>query len=315
MKYISHIFLSFLCLSFIACGETGATNNDSSDTATETATPPTKIENKTRPEAPAYKSITRYKTSPTDLEGTLLSKETFNEKGEKIEMISYDYYGSGNEDGRVSFKYDDKGNKVQSFDGKTTETWEYDAENRVLKAAWTRKNGQGASEERFYDEKGNETEVKYYTADGTYDFSRATNYSYNQAGQIIRETKWEKYTDGSGDLQMYDNATEYNADGKKSKSIRYRESGSVMDAEEFSYDGAGNLVESKSLTAEGEVEDRTVNEVNEYGETIKDQTFTGMESLQYTNTYEYNQYGQMINMMYLHEDGDGWGERAVIEYQ
>ena len=38
------------------------------------------------------------------------------------------------------------------------------------------------------------------------------------------------------------------------------------------------------------------------------------ESLQFTNTYKHDQYGNQVYMMYVHTDGEAWGERTVYEY-
>lgn len=270
-------------------------------------------ENKSRIASPPLASIVRYKTHPGDLEGTLLSEERFDEAGRRVELITYDYYGSGEEDGRSSYTYDDQGNLIQMFDGETTEKMEYDEQNRVVKASWSREGGQGASEERFYDERGNESEVKYYTAEGEFDYSRVYEREYDGQGNILKETKWEKYTDGTADLQMYSIVQEFDNQGQLVVKDMLREDGSTYNQEKYFYDPAGNLIETWEYEGET-LMGREVNSVNEYGEVIKDQTFNGMETLQYTNTYEYDEYGHLINMMYRHTDGDAWGERTVYTF-
>lgn len=170
-------------------------------------TPETTIEgnetNQARQEAPHLKKITRYKTSPEDREGTILSEEVYDANGWKVEYIGYDYYGSGEREDRTTYKSNNQGLITVADDGNTITTYEYDDAGNQLRSGWTRANGEGASEENIRDEKGNVIETKYYNSKGEYDFSRTTEFEYDGAGKITKEIRWEKYTDGGEDLQMY----------------------------------------------------------------------------------------------------------------
>jgi YD repeat-containing protein len=312
--FLKHIFLA-IAISFTAI-LTGcpAPQNHEGD-----AQDPIVTENKKRPEAPLMLEKTTYKIFPTDEEGSILNKEMFDDQGQKIKFESYDYYGSGDLESETTYEYDAAGKLAKMFDGTTTETYTYDAQGKELSRSWSRANGQGAKEENIYDDLGNLQETKYYDSAGKYDFSRIYSRKYDPKGQIIEESKLEKYTDGTEDLEMYRNTMEYDDNGRKIKEIRYRDDGMVMDSEVFVYDGAGNLLETQEISAEGHMQGKEVNEYNEYGEVVKDYMYNVSdveESLQYTNVYRYDEYGNMIYMMYQHavDEGDAWGERVEIRY-
>ncbi len=275
-------------------------------------------QNQDRPEAPVALSISRYKTSPEDSEGTLLSKEVYNEDGLKIEYVGYDYYGSGEVDSKTAYEYDENGNLVKMTDlmgQKTVHTYTYDENGNKTEETWSRENGQGQKTEFVYNEQGDVTEMKYYTPDGTYDFSRTREYTYDDQGNITSEIGYEKYTDGSADLHQFHVTSKFNEDGKLVETGNVREDGYRYSYTVMSYDGAGNHTESIEYDGNDEVQSREVYEFNEYGEVVKDMTYSGMDVLNYTNTYEHDQYGNQVSMMYVHEDGDAWGERTVFEYK
>ena len=312
MKTSSILFLS-VCLLLASCQPENEKGDASGSTSAETLTVDGNTINQTRPDSPLLSMVTHYKIYPGDQEGTLLSQEKYNEEGRKFEMITYDFYGSGEEDGRSIYTYDNQGNLVEMFDGETTETMEYDDQNQLIKSTWSREGGQGATETHAYDEYGNETEVKYYTADGEYDYSRVIKREYDNQGHILKETKWEKYADGTPDIHMYAIAQEFDAKGQLVVKNMLRDDGTIYSQEKYYYDLAGNLIETREFEEEI-LMGREVNTVNEYGEAIKSQTFNDMETLQFTHTFEYDQYGNQTNMTYEHTDGDAWGERTEYTF-
>lgn len=303
-------------LLFVFAASLFACNNSTQKTDNEERAV---VENKKRPDAPPLKSITRYKTSPEDSVGTLLTKEIYNDKGLKTEFISYDYYGSGEEDGRTTYEYNDKGllvKMVSKGDQTTTNEYTYDDNGRKLTEKWSRPNGQGAGTEYIYNDKGDVVEMKYYDEKGKYDFSRTREYVYDSKDSIIEELGWEKYTDGSADLHQFHLTTKYNDKGQVVENGNVRENGIVYARTEHSYDAAGNHTLSVEYNERDVVETRDVYEYNEYGEAVKSMTYNGTddESLQFTNTYKHDQYGNQVYMMYVHTDGEAWGERTVYEY-
>lgn len=305
-----HLFLLIALFSFLvftACEE--STDSTEAETPKETSGDAGNETNEARATSPLARKITKYKTSPENETGSLLSVENFNEQGKITELINYDFYGSGTEESRTTYEYDEQGNQVKMSDGNTTDTKEYDAEGRIVKTSWSRKGGDGASEERYYDERGNELQVKYYTSKGEYDFSRVYLRKYDDQDRIIEERRTEVYNDDSPDLEMYFISQEFDANDNLTVKNHHRSNGTVYNQEKLFYDKAGNLMETRTYEGEKLV-GREVNEVNAFGDIIKSQTFNGLEDLQYTNLYEYDDFGNMVKMEYEHTDGDAWGERT-----
>jgi len=282
------------------------------------------IEKNIQTKSPVIKTITRYKTSPEDETGYILSKEIFNEKGLRTKFIAYDYYGSGEVDGITTYEYNDLDQLEKDNDSYTTNSYTYYPDGKKKTSTWSRPNGKGATEEIFYNEKGDPKESKYYTASGDYDFSRVYEYLYNAEGKSIVVMKWEKYTDGSADLLMFHESKEYDENGNVRAKSYHRSGGAVYSKEKYTYDIHGNLVKTMEFEDE-ELQSVDINKYNEDGELIEKTFFnrytgddftlhTGEDILQYTNTFEYDQYGHLISMMYVHEDGDAWGEKSVYEY-
>ena len=312
-----YLLLILIPLFFFSCGQGNVKSNPDSKEIDSTAQSAVQ-EVKKRPESPKIKSITRYKTSPEDAEGSILSTENYDENGLRTEYLGYDYYGSGEQTDKTTFEYDDKGQKIKSVQESsgqvTTETYTYDEEGKESGQAWSRPDGKGASESNVYNAQGDVQETKYYDVDGKYDFSRVYEYTYDQAGNITEEKKWEKYTDGSADLLMYHQSKTYNAEGKVLSETDHRGDGAISGKDVIAYDAQGNMVEKIEYASDESVDSREVSEYNEYGELIKDQAFSGMDVLNYTNTYTYDEYGHQLSMMYKHEDGEAWGERTVYTY-
>ena len=309
--------LAAICLTFFlsACeggSDTDKTGEDQGEVAA--------FENKKRDAPPLLLSVTRYKTSPEDTVGSLLSKENYNENGLRAEYISYDYYGSNQEDGRTKFEYNEKGELIKDHDGTTTTTYKYDEKGKKIEDTWSRAGGQGEKKTYTFDEKGNELEEKHFKADGTYDFSRVTTYKYDEAGNILTEQKWEKYSDGTTDLMMFHITREFNDRGLPVKKSNLRDDGSVYNFSTYKYDGGGNLIEETEYDDGSKTPTSTTrNKYNPYGEIVFDEVLNcgpaDCDSPQFTNEYRYNAFGKTVFMMYRHSDGDAWGERTVYEYR
>ncbi|MCD4772396.1 MAG: RHS repeat protein [Bacteroidales bacterium] len=313
MKKTNFYFMLFIAFSII--GFTGCDFINNGDKSENDESSIALL--KQRPESPVIMKITKYKTDPLDTLGAILKAEIFNEKGLRIEFIGYDFYGSGKETDRTKYEYDENGNLItineDPDEAGTTETKTYDKEGRVKTYTWSRPNGQGASEERFYNEKGDEIEIKYYDVNKKYDFSRVYEYIYDEKGNTISEKKWEKYSDGTADFLSYHVTMKFDENGNEIEKNYFREDGFVYTKKVLKYDAFGNMVEMIEYEKD-EVAYRDVNLYNEYGELVKAMVYSGMDLLNYTNTYKYDKYGHKIYMMYVHEDGDAWGERTVYEF-
>ena len=273
-----------------------------------------------RSDSPKIKSVTSYKITPDDERGSILNKNNYNVQSLRAEFISYDYYGSGEEDSKTVYEYNSESNLIEMNDGNTITKYEYDNEGRKIKDSWSRQGAEGSSESISYDNKGNQKESKYFKLDGTYDFSRVYEREYDSTGNIKWEKKWEKYSDGSADLLQYHLSFEYDKANRQIKKLYMKEDAIPYSKEESKYDDAGNLIEQATFENGAlNPNSKEVYEYNQFKEVIKTQVFNcnndgDCNSLQYTNTYTYDKYGHMIHMMYEHSDGDAWGERVEYEY-
>ncbi|MCB9234428.1 MAG: hypothetical protein H6581_22430 [Bacteroidia bacterium] len=310
--------LILLSLLVFSCG---SSNGGDPEKKQETTPEETVQPNRTRPEGKKIAKMTEYKISPDDAEGTILNVEEYDANGFKLKYSSYNYYGSGELESSTVYKNDEKGNCLEMNDGKTKNTYKYDEKGRQIKAAWSRANGEGASEEMTYDDHDQLIETKYYDAKGKYDFSRTREISYDPQGRIIEEKKWEKYTDGTEPLMQYWKKYVFDDAGRQIESYSYREDGSETDKEVRKYDGAGNLVTVFSYEyGEKNPSYKEIRKYNQYGEVVADQTLscdseTGdCSTNNFTNEYKYDEWGNKIWFMYNQDDGTAWGSRFVYEF-
>lgn len=272
---------------------------------------------------PTVRQVVVYKIYPSDAEGTLLEKRLYNEKGQITHFYAYDYYGSGEIEDSTTYTYNEQGKKSKQLahGSSTTTTYQYDDLGRLKEESWSRPNGQGSQSIFSYNGSGDLVEIKYFDANGTYDFSRTFEYGYDRKGRVISEKKWEKYSDGAADMMMYHFEYEYSKDDSLIVKARLNKEGKIDRKTEYKYDNAGRLTHEIEISfANGKEEERekTVYHLNELGQVTKDESITiydGKERLNYTNSYKYNKYGHQIWMMYEHSDGtDAWGERSVYSY-
>jgi YD repeat-containing protein len=274
-------------------------------------------ENKVRPDGPKLVKHTEYKTRPDDLKGTIVMMELYNGEGLRSEIVAYDFYGSGEEDGRTKNEYNAKGELVKSDNGTMVETYTYDGEGRRLTEGW-RRDKEGANTEYVYDDKGNETEARHLTPAGDLDFTRATIYVYNDAGHIVEESKFEKYTDGSADLEMYHHKLEVDDAGRITKKSSLRSDGKVTRHETMKYDRRGNEVEIATHGMSGSMNGKETTTYNEYGEFTQNQNWScsdkGDCSANITTTFTYDEHGSELTSMTVQEHGEDMGSRHEYEY-
>ncbi len=269
------------------------------------------------------KRINIYKIDPSDEKGSLLETRFFNEKGQVIKIFSYDYYGSGEIEDSTTFAYNAQGQKVQeiAYGSQTTTTYSYDEQGRLSEESWSRPNGQGASSKNRYNASGDLVETQHFDAAGVYDFSRIYELGYDRKGRVIKEQKWEKYSDGSEDLMLYHVGYTYNSVDSLMVKEYYSDNGVAGSRTEYTYDEQGRLtmeLEISDIGLKEEERQKTVYHYNKAGQEVKSENFSiyeGKESLNYTHTYRYDKYGHQVWMMYEHADGnDAWGERRVYEF-
>jgi len=277
------------------------------------------IENKERQASPVLEKIVTYNISPDDTTGFVSSKEFFDTVGNMIKFESYDYYGSGNIDSTTNYKYDNNGKKIQMDDGSTITTYEYNDQELLINETWKR-GSSGNIAKNTYDDHGNLVETKYFKLDGNYDFSRVYQQVYDLQGNTIEEWKWEKYSDGYPDREMYHIKKTYNDQSLLIEKINLNPSGDYTDKEQHRYDHAGNIIETIEYENDPAIPvQRTLNKYNEYGELIIAESFncdkTGALGQRWSVTeFRYNQYGQEIKNMLLQEHGENYGERKIYFY-
>ncbi|MBT3218824.1 MAG: hypothetical protein HN348_07010 [Proteobacteria bacterium] len=276
-------------------------------------------ENAVRPPSPQVAKITNYKSDPQNTEGTISSEEIFDEAGNRVEYIGYDYYGSGEVDKRVKYVFDAKGRKTSDDDGERVETFEYDDDGRLARSSWSRpSDGAGSSEQHIYDEQGQESEIKYFQLDGTHDFSLVFERTY-RGELVVEEKKFEKYTDGSSTLEMYWIQQSYDGQGRLTEKKNLRHDGKPINVERYRYDRRENLIETLEFDNDSTfATGKDTTAFNEFGEAIRSESFQcsapdKCDRWQIT-TYEFDEYGHQVQYMTKQEHGEDMGERVVYTY-
>jgi len=281
-------------------------------TAERTPVPP----NKKREKAPLIKVLREFKISPEDSIGYLTKEVFYNEKGLQIKSQAYNFYGTGEKEGLVTWEYNDKGHCIKSvtvFDGEVTNyTYKNDEQGNKISEEWSRKNGLHDKSEYVYKD-GKLVEEKFFNDDnGTYENSNFYEYVKDEKGRLKTEKRVSKPSDGSAPVVDYQ--TDYTYLDNDSVKEKIYNNGAVNPRTVYTYDEAGNAIQ------ETEYEGDSISTViqtwfNEYGEYILDSLWTGnKQTYQLRNVYSYDKYGNDIFHMYSHSDGDAWGSRYEIEY-
>ena len=277
-------------------------------------------QNRKRPSAPPLAKLTTYKSSPENIEGTILKEEFFDGRGNLVKFVAYDYYGSGEVDGTTTYEYDDAGHKTRQDDGLTVTTYTYDDQGRLATETWKR-GDKGSVEERRYDDRGNLVESRYLDLAGNHDFSRTYDYTYDAGGRIATAIKWERYTDGTADMQMYNIQYMYDAAGRQVEKRSVNANGSFHNLERSRYDGRGNLIETLEFDDDPAIlSDKNVSQFNPYGEMVESRNYSCAGADQCgdawsTTTYTYDEYGNSLGYMLRQAHDADFGERVTIEYR
>jgi len=304
-----------LLLLFAACSWPAAV--PSAPAPTPVAVDAPLVENAKRPPAPRLITLTEYKTSPENLEGTLMHVTTFNDKGLKVRFETYDYYGSGSLEGASTWEYDEAGRAIQrkDADGMVT-TFTY-AGDKVATETWAR-GADGATEQNTYDAKGRCIETRYLKSDGALDYRRTWEFVDDANGKTLEEKKWEKYTDGTADMLAYHARNKLDVHGRILATESLSESGEVTDEKRFVYDDHSNAIEEQSWS-HGVMTQKDVNAYNEFGELVRSQAFSCDEqgencSVWATYTWERDAWGNKTAGMTAQANDADFGERFVYEY-
>lgn len=207
----------------------------------------------------------------------------YNEKGERIKEVDTHIVEQGpvkKSVYTVEYTYDDYGNVVQeravdSVDGEVTEQitryeYQYDEAGRMTKKTWE----DGATQEYFYDEKGNCVRtVRESEESGRWEQLS----TYDEKGNIIRSVS---YQDGEQD---YLTEQTYDERGNLIKSTTHTWQNHTQ-GRELVYDGSGTMIKHSSLWNDKVV---SVSEfiLNEYGLVIR----TEDKNLREDGTWETSQ--------------------------
>jgi len=269
---------------------------------------------KTRLESPIIKSVSKYIITPEDSVGTIFSMGINNQKGLKVRFYYYD--GDGNVTDSILYEYDENGNnnKMVTYrqEDVTTELYTYNNDGHIKTSSWSRLPvDEPSSKEFFYDEKGNEIEIKYLE-DGKYEYSTIFEIEYDKNGNVISEKKYDKFQGGRDIETDHFIKAKYDKKGNMVERRYCGEGNTVYSIEEFEYDSNGNVL--KKIENSGIGKKIEIYEYNEYGELIKSLIYRGNDVLKSTITCKYEKYGNQIYKMEKEEDGYVRGERSIIVY-
>lgn len=296
---------AILSLSFIliSCGDEG------SETAGGTQT----AEKQERPESPPVQVRIEYQTSGKSNDGYPSAQETFDQKGNRIEMVYYKP-GSNEVDRTITYQYGANGKVSSSTDGTITEVFEYDENGNVISETWYDKDGNGAKKVNGYDGKGRLIQSQFFSKEGELDYTRVYEREYDENDSLISEKHIEKYADGSPDLFKYHYRYTYNPLGQRAKKEFIDGNGMVYSYETYAYSNEGYLAEVKEYNENDKMVSRTANDYNEFGELFSSQNYSFKDKLNFSSKYLYDEYGHLVNMRYSHASGDMWGERIEFKY-
>lgn len=274
---------------------------------------------KERPASPTIKIKRELMISAKEATPFILAETNYDKNGNVLSVKSFDFYGSGEQDGSIENEYSAEGNLVsrtQISNGQSTfYNYKYNSKNQKIEESWKRKNGQGEITKYSYDKNGNELKLKYFTLDGKHDFSRVHEYEYDSNGNIISEKKWEKYTDGYADLLQYHITNKYENNQLVSKT-NYTDKGKPRSKEEYKYDENGLEIAVIDTSSRGASKDVFV--YNEYGEVIESKTVRimkdGSEEVDVHSKSTYDRYGNSLGYIYLQGSLDSYGTKYEYEF-
>ena len=310
MKFNILFLIAVLITSQACSGQKSTTSNQETSVSNSL---------KKRPSSPPIKVKREFMISAKGAEPFILTETNYDKKGNVLLVKSFDFYGSGEQDGSVKSEYSEEGNlisKTQVSDGQSTfYNYKYNSKNQKIEESWKRENGQGEITKYSYDKKGNELELKYFKLDGKHDFSRVYEYEYDSKGNIISEKKWEKYTDGYADLLQYHINRVYENDQLKSIT-HLTDKGKPRSMEEYKYDENGLKVATIDSSSSGSSKEVFV--YNEYREVIENKTGRimkdGSKELDIHSKTTYDKYGNTTGYIYLKGSIDSYGTKFEYEF-
>jgi len=272
MKRLAYLLM--ICALFISCGNNSAKNDHA---------------------ASLFKSSEMKVYSTTDsfgeIQKTLVSTviTLCNERGDTISQII-----SENDDRiEVLCKYDDNGNLLEKkviYNEDSTEVWftaSYDKENRIVESydnIW----GQEAF---VYDESGNV--ISRTRLDAGVLVEKYVS-KYDESNRLINVSQYDK----SGNI-VYKTVITYNADGNRSKEIKYQSDGKISEQTDYFYDENKRLISTDETSIDHDFMDWESHSIETYtydvnGNQIRQYCETDMGTPVYEYIYEYDNENHLI---------------------
>ena len=211
----------------------------------------------------------------------------YNEHEKLIEAI---YYGeNGNISKKQTWKYDDKGNKIEDI--------QYENGKIIFEDTWK------------YDDKGNEIEyISYHNKGNRKIVSMKTTSKYDDKGNKIESTYYE---DQYGNI-----ISKYDDKGNRIEYIRYDRNGKIDIKETWKYDSQGNKMEEY----EGKQYRKKWQEA--FSKFIYENNRTTIEKVTYSDgnisgeeTWRYDEKGNLIEVLEKKKQNTGKWQEELTKYE
>ena len=207
-----------------------------------------------KPSAKGYKSsVTKF-----DTRGNITEITNFNDKGEIISIVVYQY---DNRDNRVNYEryqgnrqklqysqktvYDANGNKIREtgFDGATmySNTFKYGNDGKLSEISYTVENA--LVEKRLFKHSGNKTEISVFDAGNNLTFKQEN--TYNSNGLLLSEIR----SGGAGNTVHTLNLQYNNTD--LTDEVKTRADNKIDYQKTYQYDNESHLIKEETTTTDG----------------------------------------------------------------
>ncbi len=158
-----------------------------------------------------------------------------------------------------------------------------------------------------YDEYGNCVKMVMYDEEGNVSIEEATQYEYNEEGEVLHSEQVGSYSDGSVYKEV---RNEYN---DQISWVYYDENGEVLFEiiSEYEYDENGNVLSKKNYH-DGVLSDESIYVVveDEWGDRAYEQMYIGYLEDGAKEVYEYNEHGDNVREIAYDAEGN-----IVYEYR
>lgn len=186
---------------------------------------------------------------------------------------------------------------------------EFDTSGNLTKtiAYETYENGTMTDQDEYtYDAAGNQIQRSMirYNGEGKTIQTMECKWEYNEAGIIVREHEARSHFDIDNGSITFQRETEANENGRKEKSVYYKEGGVIYHWEECEYNIDGQETKYVHYNGEGDIDAWYEREYNEDGQEIKFVHCNGEGSIDVWYEHEYNKDGQETKSIHYNGEGD-----------